>query len=222
MSTRKALLSWSGGKDSALALYEISKSGSFEIVGLLTTLTRDFDRVSMHGVRKVLLAKQAETLHLHIEEIWIRKDAPNTEYESQMSKALSSAYSRGVRNVIFGDLFLEDIRKYREDRLSLVGMEGAFPLWKNDTRELAHFFIKRGFRAVVCTVDPRALDPSFCGREFDSSFLSDLPPQVDPCGENGEFHTFVYAGPIFEREIEVRKGEVVRRDGFYFADIIPA
>lgn len=222
MPTGRALLSWSGGKDSSLALYEVSRSGSFEIVSLLTTLTREFDRVSMHGVRRSLLEEQARCLQLPIEEVWIQKGAPNAEYESQMAKALSRHYSKGVRHVVFGDIFLEDIRKYREDMLAIMNMTGVFPLWKKDTKGVASFFIERGFRAIICTVDPKALDPSFCGREFDRSFLSDLPPQVDPCGENGEFHTFVYAGPIFEKEIGVRKGDVVCRDGFYFADIVPA
>ncbi len=221
MPPRDAILSWSGGKDSSLALFEISRSGDFKIVSLLTTLTRDFDRISMHGVRRDLLLQQAELLHRPLEEVWIRKGAPNAEYESQMSAALSKYYSRGIRHVVFGDLFLEDIRRYREDRLSTMNMVGVFPLWKKDTKELASFFIERGFKAIVCTVDPKALDPSFCGREFDESFLSDLPNRVDPCGENGEFHTFVYAGPIFEKEIGAKKGEVVLRDGFYFADLIP-
>jgi uncharacterized protein (TIGR00290 family) len=217
----KVLVSWSGGKDSSLALHEISKSKDFEIVSLLTTLTRDFDRISMHGVRRALLLQQAERLNLPIEEVWIKKGAPNTEYESQMSKALSKFYSQGVRQVVFGDLFLEDIRKYREEKLSTTNMTGVFPLWKKDTRSLANTFIELGFKALVCTTDPRALDPSFCGREFDKSFLSDLPETVDPCGENGEFHTFVYGGPIFDSEIKVTKGEVVLRDGFSFADMIP-
>lgn len=222
MSANKVLLSWSGGKDSSLALYEVLKAGDLEVAALLTTLTRDFERVSMHGVRKVLLAKQAESLSLPLEEVWITKGAANSEYEARMSEVLSRYYSAGVRQVVFGDLFLEDIRRYREDKLSILNMKGVFPLWKRDTRELASFFISRGFRAVICTVDPRAMDSSFCGREFDRSLLSDLPPTVDPCGENGEFHTFVYAGPIFEKEIPIRRGEVVKRDGFYFADIIPA
>ena len=192
------------------------------MVSLLTTLTRDFDRISMHGVRRDLLIEQARRLRLPVDEVWIRKGAPNTEYESQMSRVLSKHYSRGVRHVVFGDLFLEDIRRYREDRLTAMNMEGVFPLWKNDTAKLASQFIKHGFRAIICTVNPKALDPSFCGREFDSSFLSDLPPTVDPCGENGEFHTFVYAGPIFEQDIKVKKGEVVLRDGFCFSDILPA
>jgi uncharacterized protein (TIGR00290 family) len=221
LAARKALLSWSGGKDSSLALFEVRKSTEFQLVSLLTTLTRDFDRISMHGVRKSLLDIQAARIGLPVEEVWIRKGAPNTEYESLMSKALSKHYSDGVRHVVFGDLFLEDIRKYREDRLSRIDMTGVFPLWKKDTAELASYFIKEGFRAILCTVDPKALDPSFCGRDFDESFLSDLSTGVDPCGENGEFHTFVYGGPMFEKEIPVRKGDVVLRDGFYFADIIP-
>lgn len=221
MPARGAILSWSGGKDSSLALFEVSKSKDFEIVSLLTTLTRDFDRISMHGVRRSLLLRQAELLRLPVEEVWIRKGAPNSEYESQMSKALSRYYSQAIRHVIFGDLFLEDIKKYREDKLSTMNMTGVFPLWKKDTEKLASSFIGHGFKAIVCTIDPKALDPSFCGREFDQSFLSDLPDSVDPCGENGEFHTFVYAGPVFEKEIDVKKGEIVLRDGFYFADIIP-
>jgi len=218
--TRTAL-SWSGGKDSSLALYEL-KSSEFQVVSLLTTLTKDFDRISMHGVRRALLEKQAESLHLPLEKVWISKGAPNTEYEAEMSKALAKYRSDGIQHVAFGDLFLADIRKYREEKLTAVKMTGVFPLWKKDTKELASYFVERGFKAIVCTVDPRALHPSFCGRDFNSSFLSDLPAGVDPCGENGEFHTFVYDGPIFEKEIPVRKGEVVERDGFYFADIIPA
>lgn len=220
MARRPAILSWSGGKDSSLALYE-ARSKGFEVVSLVTTITKDFDRISMHGVRRSLLLKQAELLRLPVDEVWIRKSAPNSEYESQMSTALSKRYADGVRHVIFGDLFLEDIRKYREDRLSAMGMTGVFPLWKRDTKELASYFIDEGFKAILCTVDPKALDPRFCGRDFNEALLSDLPAGVDPCGENGEFHTFVYGGPIFENEIAVKKGEVVLRDGFYFADIVP-
>lgn len=221
MVAHRAILSWSGGKDSSLALYEMLTMKDFKVVSLLTTLTRDFDRISMHGVRRALLQRQAELLHLPIEEVWIRKGGTNAEYESQMSIALAKHHSNGVRHVVFGDLFLEDIRSYREEKLSKMGMVGVFPLWKRNTKELASFFIDRGFKAIVCTIDPKILDPSFCGREFDKSFLSDLPARVDPCGENGEFHTFVYSGPIFEKGINVKKGEVVSRDGFYFADIIP-
>jgi uncharacterized protein (TIGR00290 family) len=216
----KAILSWSGGKDSSLALYEVTKSKDYEVVSLITTLTKDFGRISMHGVRRQLLLEQAKCLRIPIAEVWIRKGAGDAEYEKQMSDALARSYSDGVRHVIFGDLFLEDIRRYREEKLSRENMSGVFPLWRRDTRRLAAYFVEQGFKAIVCTVDPKALDLSFCGREFDAAFLSDLPASVDPCGENGEFHTFVYAGPIFDREIEVRKGEVVMRDGFYFADIL--
>ena len=222
MSSPRALLSWSGGKDSSLALYELRRSKSYDVVSLITTLTRDFDRVSMHGVRRELLEMQAERLGLPVEKVWIAKAAANEEYESQMSKVLHRQYAAGVRNVVFGDLFLEDIRRYREDKLALVDMQGVFPLWKKDTRKLASYFIDQGFEAILCTVDPRKLDPSFCGREFDDSLLSDFPEGVDPCGENGEFHTFVYGGPIFSDEIGVKRGEVVLRDGFCFADIVPA
>jgi len=221
MPSPGALLSWSGGKDSSLALHEVRKSKDFEVVSLLTTLTKDFNRVSMHGVRKALLDIQASRIGLPVEEVWISKGATNEEYESELLEALAHSRARGVHSVIFGDLFLEDIRKYREERLSAMNMTAVFPIWKKDTRELASYFIKEGFKAILCTVDPRALDRTFCGREFDESLLSDFPAGVDPCGENGEFHTFVYGGPIFQKDLDVRKGEVVLRDGFYFADILP-
>ena len=218
----KAILSWSGGKDSSLALYEVLKSDDFEVVSLLSTLTRDFDRVSMHGIRRQLLLEQAKRLRLPVTEVWVGRGAGNAEYEEQMSNVLAESYSDGVRCVIFGDIFLEDVRRYRDEKLSKVNMSGVFPLWHRDTRKLAAYFVEQGFKAIVCTVDPKALDRSFCGREFDDAFLGELPSSVDPCGENGEFHTFVYAGPIFDEEIAVRRGEVVLRDGFCFADILPA
>ncbi|MCL4355902.1 MAG: adenine nucleotide alpha hydrolase [Nitrososphaerota archaeon] len=221
MLRAKAILSWSGGKDSSLALQEASRSADLEVALLLTTLTRDFDRVSMHGVRRVLLNMQARSLRLPLDEVWIGKGASNVKYSSAMHEALLRHRARGLRRVVFGDLFLEDIRRFREDELSKVAMEGVFPLWMKDTKRLAAQFVKDGFKAVVCTVDPKALDRSYCGREFDESFLSDLPPSVDPCGENGEFHTFVYDGPMFEKEVPIRKGGVVLREGFYFADILP-
>jgi uncharacterized protein (TIGR00290 family) len=221
MDRPKALVSWSGGKDSALALDEIGKSGTFEVVSLLTTLTRDFDRVSMHGVRRDLLERQSMLLRLPIEKVWINAGAPNADYEAQMSRSLLRFRAEGVRHVVFGDLFLEDIRRYRERNLSSAGLVGVFPLWGMETGALARDFIKRGFKALLCCVDPRSLDPRFCGREFDESLLSEFPEGVDPCGENGEFHTFVYGGPIFDGELEVRRGEVVTREGFCFADILP-
>ena len=221
MAGAKAVLSWSGGKDSSLALQEVSRSTKLEIVSLLTTLTKDFNRVSMHGVRRALLTMQAQSLRIPLDEVWIRKGASNAEYASAMHQALLRHRASGTRKVVFGDLFLEDIRRFRESELSKAEMEGEFPLWKRNTKRLAARFVKDGFKAVVCTVDPKALGEAYCGREYDESFLSDLPPSVDPCGENGEFHTFVYGGPVFEKEIPVRRGEIVLRDGFCFADILP-
>jgi uncharacterized protein (TIGR00290 family) len=215
-------MSWSGGKDSALALHEVIKTGAYEVRALLTTVTADFDRISMHGVRRSLLHAQASSLGLPLEEVWIPKGASNETYEAQMRAALSKQREAGVEEVAFGDLFLRDIRDYREERLGQVAMRGLFPLWGRDTSRLSRELIELGFRAVVCCVDPRRLGKEFCGREFDRPFLESLPPGVDPCGENGEFHTFVYAGPIFKSKIGVTKGEVVLRDGFYyFADLLP-
>lgn len=218
---KRALLSWSGGKDSSLSLYEVTKGGEFVVAALLTTLTKDFGRISMHGVRRELLQSQASELGLQVDEVWISKDAANTEYEERMRKTLEGRKAEGIEHIIFGDIFLEDIRRYREDRLSKIGVQGIFPLWGKPTKDLANLFIEKGFKAILCCVDPKALPKEFCGREFDRSLLDDLPLKVDPCGENGEFHTFVYDGPIFENRIEVRAGEVVLRDGFYFADILP-
>jgi len=198
----------------------MGKSG-YEVKALLTTVTADFDRISMHGVRRTLLHAQASSLGLPLEEVWIHNGASNEAYEAQMRAALSRYRADGVEEVAFGDLFLRDIRDYREDRLGQMAMRGLFPLWGRDTRALSREFIELGFRAVVCCVDPRRLGKEFCGMEFDRPFLESLPSGVDPCGENGEFHTFVYAGPIFENEIEITKGEVVLRDGFYFADLLP-
>jgi uncharacterized protein (TIGR00290 family) len=218
---RGILMSWSGGKDSALALHEVNKTGGYEIKALLTTVTADFDRISMHGVRRSLLHAQALSLRVPLEEVWIPKGASNETYEAKMRVALSKQRDAGVEEVAFGDLFLREIRDYREDRLGQMAMRCLFPLWERDTGRLSREFIELGFRAVVCCVDPGRLGKEFCGREFDHQFLESLPPGVDPCGENGEFHTFVYAGPLFKNEIGVRKGEVVLRDGFYFADLLP-
>ena len=214
-------MSWSGGKDCSLALHELIKGGGYEVKALLTTVTRDFDRVSMHGVRRSLLHAQASSLGLPLEEVWIPRGASNEEYEAQMGAVLSKYRARGVNEVAFGDLFLQDIRDYREARLGQVNMRGLFPLWGRDTRRLSREMIELGFKAAVCCVNPRKLGKEYCGREFDISFLESLPSSVDPCGENGEFHTLVYAGPIFKREIGITNGEVVLRDGFYFADLIP-
>jgi uncharacterized protein (TIGR00290 family) len=215
------VLSWSGGKDSSLALLELRAVGSREIKALLTTVTVEFDRISMHGVRRSLLHEQASSLDLPLEEVWIPRKSSNEIYETRVKNALMKYRRKGVEEVVFGDLFLQDVRRYREERLGQIGMQGLFPLWGRDTGKLASEFVELGFKAVVCCVDPTRLGKEFCGREYDGSFLESLPSGVDPCGENGEFHTFVYAGPIFKDEIELTKGRVVHRDGFYFADLLP-
>lgn len=213
-------MSWSGGKDSSLVLHRLREEGR-QVAALLTTVTADFDRVSMHGVRTALLHAQASSLGLPLEEVSIRKGAANGEYDSQMEAALERHRGPEVEEVAFGDIFLRDVREYREVRLAKAGMRGIFPLWGEDTAVLAREFIESGFKALVCCVDPKQLGKEFCGREFDHEFIESLPRGADPCGERGEFHTFVYAGPVFEREMQVKSGEVALRDGFYFADIQP-
>jgi len=219
----KVILSWSGGKDSALALYELEKTESYEIAALLTTVTQEYDRISMHGVQRILLERQAESLGFPLEKVFISKDSSNEDYESKMREVLAKYLTAGVCSAVFGDIFLEDLRRHREDNLSKMGMKGIFPIWKRDTRELAHTFIDLGFSAVITCVDSSVLDKTFIGRAFDESFLSQLPSTVDPCGENGEFHSFVYDGPIFREPILHTKGEVVLRENrFYYCDLTPA
>lgn len=215
----KALLSWSSGKDSAFALYEILRSQEFEVVGLLTTVTDDFERVSMHGVRETLLERQAESLGLPLYKIRIPYPCPNEVYEKKMFDFLTGWKEKGVRHVIFGDLFLEDVRAYRVNNLAKLKMEGIFPLWLRNTKKLAEEMIAAGFKAHIVCVDPKKLPKNFSGRVFDEKLLADLPPACDPCGENGEFHTFVHAGPIFKKEIAVQTGETVEREGFVFTDL---
>ena len=218
----KVILAWSGGKDSAMALYELQLTQGYEVTALLTTITQDYDRISMHGVRTALVNHQAESLGLPIEKIYISKNSSNQEYEARMKDKLSSLMARDIKTGGFGDNFLEDLRKYREDNLAKMEMKGIFPLWKRNTAELAHTFIDAGFKAIITCVDTKYLDKGFAGREFDEKFLSDLPPGVDPCGENGEFHSFVYDGPIFDDKMDFRIGETVLRDDrFYYCDLIP-
>ncbi|KPK35643.1 MAG: ATP-binding protein [Phycisphaerae bacterium SG8_4] len=219
----KVLLAWSGGKDAALALHELRKSGQYEVTALLTTITRDYDRVCMHGVRSILLEQQAESLGLPVETMFISKNASNEEYESSMRQILEKYQAQGVCGVVFGDIFLQDLRQYREERLSQIGMKGLFPIWKRDTAELACTFIDLGFQAVVTCADSNLLDSTLVGRPFDEQFLSMLPEAVDPCGENGEFHSFVCDGPMFQQQIPHATGEVVlRENGFYYCDLVPA
>jgi uncharacterized protein (TIGR00290 family) len=216
----KAIVSWSGGKDSALALYEVAEE--YEIVALLTTVTSDYDRISMHGVRTCLLERQAAALGYPLEIVRIPPRCGNEDYESRMREALTRHRTAGVSRVICGDIFLEDVRRYREERLFGDGLTGVFPLWHRDGRELAHHFIRLGFRAVLCCVDTHVLDERFAGRVYDETLLADLPATVDPCGENGEFHTFVFAGPNFTRPMSYSLGEYTLRDQrFGFRDLLP-
>jgi len=217
----RVIFSWSGGKDSALALYEIQRSQRYEIVSLLTTITEDYDRVSLHGVPRILVEQQAKSLGLPIQEVFIPKVSSNEEYESRMKETLIKFKQAGVSLVVFGDIFLEEVRKYREDNLSKLGMTGLFPIWGRDSAELTRSFIALGFQAIVICVDARALDESFLGRIIDESFSAQLPPNVDPAGENGEFHSFVFDGPIFRERIAYKLGKQVLRDSFYFCDLLP-
>jgi|SRR5215469_3338872 len=213
------LFCWSGGKDSALALYALLKRDDVQVTGILTTVTDEYDRISMHGVRRSLLLKQRDALGLPLEEVRIPPHCGNRIYESRMEQALRSQLDAGVRTVAFGDIFLQDLREYRERNLASLAMQAIFPIWKRDTRELAREFWDLGFRAIVVCIDPNKLDRGFAGRELTPDFFANLPAGVDACGENGEFHTFVFAGPIFSHPIEVQRGEVVDRDGFAFCDL---
>lgn len=214
-------MSWSGGKDSCLALHEIQNEGKYCVAALLTTVTRDYDRISMHGVRRKLLEQQAASLGLPLRQILISKDASNEEYEAKMAEAFAEYRGRGIDTVIFGDLFLAEIRAYREQFLTRNQMHGLFPVWKRDTAAFVREFVDLGFKAVVTCVDSKILDQSFAGRLINESFLSSLPAQVDPCGENGEFHTFVFDGPDFSAPIEFSLGETVLRESFWFCDLVP-
>ncbi len=217
------IVSWSGGKDSTLALYEILKSQKYHVAALLTTVTEDYDRISMHGVRRSLLEQQTAALGLPLAKVFIPKNASNEEYETQMERMLAKYKADGITSVVFGDIFLEDLRQYREDKLATLNMRGIFPIWKEDTSKLAHSLIDLGFKAITTCVDTHALGRGFVGRMIDEQFLSELPPMVDVCGENGEYHSFVYAGPIFKERIAYTQGEIVLRDNrFYYCDLIPA
>jgi len=215
------LLAWSGGKDSAMALYELRRMPDVEIAGLLTTVTEGYDRISMHGVRRALLERQAESLGLALERVDIPPDCPNQVYETRMQEVLERFQRRGVETVAFGDLFLEEIRRYRETNLAKIGMSGIFPVWGRNTRELLGDFLALGFKGVVVCVDTRQIPAAFAGRMIDDAFLCDLPSHADPCGENGEFHTFVFDGPLFKETIAFRTGEVVVRGQFSFCDLLP-
>jgi uncharacterized protein (TIGR00290 family) len=215
------LFCWSGGKDSAMALHALQQSPDVQIVALLTTVTETYDRISMHGVRRELLLLQAQSIGVPLHEVRIPPQCVNPLYEQRMEEALRIHYLQGVRSVAFGDIFLEDLRAYRERNLARIGMTAIFPIWKRDTRELIRHFHTHKFRAVTACIDPKILPHTFAGRELDDGFFRDLPPQADPCGENGEFHTFAFDGPIFRHAIPFRAGEVIERDAFVFCDLLP-
>jgi uncharacterized protein (TIGR00290 family) len=221
-SPPKAWLAWSSGKDSAWALHLVRQTGAFDVVALLTTVNRTHARVAMHAVRESLLEMQAEAAGLRLEKVTIPSPCSNEIYEAAMGEAMERARSEGVLHVVFGDLFLEDIRAYREKHLGAVGMTPVFPVWRRDTANLAGEMLAGGLSAFLTCVDPRKLGRELAGRRFDASLIADLPSGIDPCGENGEFHTFACAGPMFRRPIPVTPGEIVERDGFVFADLLPA
>jgi uncharacterized protein (TIGR00290 family) len=214
------LFTWSGGKDSALAFYKLQKTSKSRILELLTTVTEDYKRTSMHGVRESLLEKQTASLGVPLDKVYISKECTNEEYEAMMNERLILYKSRGVSSVVFGDIFLEELRSYREANLSKLDMKGIFPLWGKNTYELASTFMELGFRAVVTCIDSEKLDKKYAGCEYNKPLLDELPEGIDRCGENGEFHTFVYDGPIFREKIQFRRGEIVLRDN-RFCDLIP-
>jgi len=218
----KAFMSWSSGKDSAFALWQAQRSGEVEIVGLLTTLTEVHDRVAMHGVRNTLLDQQIAALGLPALKVGIPSPCPNEVYEQRMAEATAEMKAQGVTHVVFGDLFLQDIRAYRETQLAKANMQAVFPLWGRDTRSLAEEMIDSGLIAHIVCLDPKQIDRRLAGRRFDRALLAELPPDVDPCGENGEFHTVVTAGPMFKTKIPVTLGQTVERDGFIFTDVVPS
>lgn len=217
----KAWLAWSSGKDSAWALHRVRREGQFEIAALFTTVNRAFGRVAMHGVREALIDAQAEHAGLPLIKIPIPHPCPNEAYEQAMAEAMERARAEGVTHVIFGDLFLEDIRQYREQNLARCGLRPVFPLWGIETGGLAREMIDGGLEARIVCLDPKKVPRDFAGRAFDARLMGDLSEGVDPCGENGEFHTFACAGPMFRGPISVKAGEVVEREGFVFADLLP-
>jgi len=218
---KKTLISWSSGKDSAWMVHVLRQQPDIELAGVLTTVNEVYQRVAMHAVRVELLQAQAEALGLPLWQIPIPSPCPNDVYERAMAAAVARAVGDGVTHMAFGDLFLEDIRRYREEKLAGTGLTPTFPLFGADTTKLAREMVGGGLRARLTSVDPRVLDATFAGREFDQALLDELPASVDPCGERGEFHSFAYAGPMFSKPIAIQSGEIVERDGFVFADVLP-
>lgn len=221
-ASERIAMCFSGGKDSALALHALQQSGAWRVETLITTVTDAYDRVSMHGVRRARVRDQAAAIGIPLVEVVVPPQSSNKIYERAMGEAFDRLHEDGIRRVAFGDIFLEDLREYRERQLAASGLECLFPIWKQPTAALARSFIRDGFEAVTVCINPAVLDASFAGRAFDASFVADLPEGVDPCGENGEFHTFVWDGPILPQPIAVTHGEVVERDGFVFCDLLAA
>lgn len=219
---KRIALSWSGGKDCSIALDRLRRNPEYELTTLLTTVNADNGRISMHGVHGDLLLGQVESIGLPLQIIALPTKATNETYETAMAKACDTMKEEGIEAVAFADLYLQDIRAYREKQMAGTGLEPIFPVWGEPTPDLAKAFLVAGFRATVVCVDPRQLDPSFCGRDYDEEFLRDLPAEVDPCGEQGEFHTFVHDGPIFSKPVEFSKGEVLEINGFQYCNLIPA
>jgi len=217
---KKVLVSWSSGKDSAWTLHVLRQSSEYEIVGLLTTINANFDRVAMHGVRRELLEAQAAAADLPLWKVPLPWPCSNEQYEAAMCSACAKAIDEGVQAVAFGDLFLEGVRRYREDRMKQVRLTPIFPLWKIDTTELIRDILAGGTRCRIVCLDPKKLPASFAGRDLDQSLIDKFPAGIDPCGENGELHTFVYDGPVFSRAVPIQNGETVTRDGFVFTDVV--
>jgi uncharacterized protein (TIGR00290 family) len=222
LTKEQVVLSWSGGKDSAMAAYQLLASQKYEIAALWTTVTEDFHRISMHGVRRELLEQQADSLGIALQTMLVPKDCSNEIYEARMRQMLTHFRAQGITKIAFGDLFLEDVKQYRDERLAQIGMTGLYPIWMRDTAELVRTFIGLGFKALLACVDTHAINASFAGREIDAALLRDLPESADPCGEYGEYHSFVYAGPIFRQAIACKAGQLVMRTPrFNYCDIVP-
>jgi uncharacterized protein (TIGR00290 family) len=219
---KKTLLSWSSGKDSSWTLHVLKQRDDVEIVGLFCTINRKFERAAMHAVRIELIKRQASSAELPVQFIELPHPCTDAEYRAIMGEFIDRVSHQGIEYIAFGDLFLEDIRSYRENNLADTGITPIFPIWGMETTTLSKEMVDSGLRAVITCVDPNKLDPEFIGREYDQAFLEQLPDTVDPCGENGEFHSFAFGGPMFKEQIEVRLGETVTRDGFVFADLLPA
>jgi len=221
LSMQKLVLSWSGGKDSAMSLYELRRNRQYEVVGLLTTVTRDYNRISMHGVRCRLLEQQADSVDVPLRKVFVPRTCTNEIYERLMAEEMEQLKREGIFLVAFGDIFLQDLKDYREQNLAKAGMKGIFPVWKRNSRELVESFIKLRFKSIVTTCDPRVVGEEFCGRIINKRFLAELPANIDPAGENGEFHSFTFDGPIFRQPVRFTMGEKVLRDGFWFSDLVP-